>query len=202
MRAVPKHYNPNEKAEWSYLVDVENITSEPKTFKFTADERQRADMARRFAIVSVENAEASVTLQFVGGGMIHAIGTVKADLTQSCVVSLVPVPAHIEDEFEGWFADKAASAVSFAKARTERDVKKGNNEVEVLEESVDPDPIIGGKVDIGELATQYLSLALEPYPHAEGVAHVYSAGPSETGGEGAELRKSPFEALKDWKEKR
>lgn len=198
---MPKQYNSAGNAEWSYQVDVEKLSSEPKTFTFEADERQRIDLARRMAIVSVESAQAVVTLQKIGGGTIHAMGTVRADLTQSCVVSLAPVPDHVEDEFEGWYGDKAASAVSFAKARTERDVKKGQTEIEVLEESSDPESIVGGKIDIGELATQYLSLALNPYPRAEGVSPVYSAGPQDTG-EGAEIRKSPFEALKDWKEKR
>ena len=134
-------------------------------------------------------------------GSIQAMGTVVADLTQACVVSLAPVTAHIEEEFEGWFGDKS-SAVSFARARHEREAKKGHVEAEVLEESIDPEPIVGGKADIGELATQYLSLALDPYPHAEGVAYEFSAGPATKDAEGANLRKSPFEALKDWKEKR
>lgn len=201
---MPKYYSGGINSgavEWSCLVDVEKLSSEPKTFSFKADERQCMDLARRFGIVSVEEAEAVVTLQKISGGIIHAMGTVRADLTQSCVVSLAPVAAHVEDEFEGWFGDKAASAVSFAKARSEREVKKGHTEIEVMEESADPEPIIGGKVDIGELATQYLSLALDPYPQAEGVANVYVSEPKEDN-DGAELRKSPFEALKDWKENR
>jgi len=199
---MPKHYGGPEKTEWTYLVDIADLSSGPKTFKFKADERERTDLARRFGIVSIERAEASITLQKVGGGMVHAIGSVRADVTQACTISLAPLPTHVEDDFEGWFSDKAEAAVSFAKARTEREAKKGQSEIEILEESVDPEPIVAGKVDIGELATQYLSLSLEPYPHAEGVAHVYSAEPPDSGKEGAEIRKSPFEALKDWKEKR
>lgn len=199
---MPKHYSTSGTAEWSHMVDIDKISSEPKQFKFSADERQRIDLARRLGIVSVEEAQAIVTVQKVSGGIYHAIGSIQADVTQSCVVSLAPVPAHIEDEFEGWYGDKTANAVSFAKARSERDVKQGHTEIEVMEESADPEPIIGGKIDIGELATQYLSLALDPYPQAEGVEHVYSAPAPEKGTDGSELRKSPFEALKDWKEKR
>ena len=199
---MPKQYNSGG-AEWSHTVDVEKISAEPKRYQFAADDRQRIDLARRLGVVSVEKAECIATIQKVSGGTYHAIGTVRADLTQSCVVSLAPVPAHIEDEFEGWYSDKDANAVSFAKARSEREVKKGQTEIEVLEESADPEAVVGGKIDIGELATQYLSLARDPYPQAEGVAHVYTANPPGTkDGEGAELRKSPFEALKDWKEKR
>lgn len=198
---MPKSY-AHEKSEWSYLVEVDDLQGGPQTYTFEADEQSRADLARRMAIESVEFAQASVTLQRIAGGVIHAMGTIRADVVQNCVVSLVPVPAHIEEEFEGWFGDKT-NAVSFAKARSERDAKKGQHEVEVLEESADPEPIIGGKVDVGELATQYLSLSLDPYPHAEGVSSEFVAGPQPgKDGDGASIRKNPFEALKDWKEKR
>lgn len=199
---MPKAYN-HEKSEWSHLVNIDDIDSEPKTHSFKATKEQCVDLARRFGLISIESAQASVTLARAGGGVIHAMGTVRADVTQSCVVSLKPVAAHVEDEFEGWFGDKT-QAVSFAKAKNERDVKKTQAEVEILEESVDPEPIINGKVDIGELATQYLSLALPPYPRAEGVASSYEFGPKPSADDkkGEALRKNPFEALKDWKEKR
>lgn len=192
------------KNEWSHTVSVEELSHEPKTYKFEADEQERIDLARRFGILAIERAEAAVTLQRVDASTVQAIGYVKADLTQACVVSLAPMPVHVEDEFEGWFGDKT-KAVSFARAKSEREAQKGHTEAEILEESIDPEPILGGKLDIGELATQYLSLALDPYPQAEGVERVYTAEPPSrkgSDGEGAEFRRSPFEALKDWKEKR
>lgn len=190
-----------EKSEWPYLVHIDDVRGEPRTYTFSASERELIDLARRYAIPSVEAATATVTVQQVGGGMFHAMGSIKADVTQSCVVSLAPVAAHIEDEFEGWFGDKTR-AVSFAKAKTEREAKKGIVEIEIMEESVDPEPIVGGKMDIGELAAQYLSLSLDPYPHAPGVASQYLAEEPAAGKDEGVLRKNPFEALKDWKEKR
>ncbi len=197
---MPKQYNAGS-SEWSFLAEIDKIDSTPKSFEFEADAEERADLARRLAIVSVEHAAATVTLQRVGGGVIHAMGFVRADVTQSCVVTLAPVPDHVEEEFEGWFGDKTA-AVSFVRARQERDAKKGHTEAEILEESVDPEPIVNGKVDIGELATQYLSLGLNPYPHAEGVVHSVTDEDPPKDEDGANLRRNPFEALKDWKENR
>jgi hypothetical protein len=205
---MPKQYQSQGKNEWSYLVEVDEVEDAPKTYQFSASDNERVDLARRLNVLSVEKANATITLQDIGGGVVHAIGMVRADVTQSCVVSLVPISEHIEDEFEGWFGDKAKSAVSFAKARSERDSKKGPAkgpvEAEIMEESVDPEPIVGGKVDIGELATQYLSLAINPYPHAPDAPREFTIGPkgAKTDGDGASLRKNPFEALKDWKEKR
>ncbi len=198
---MPKHYAQNDRAEWSHLVEIDEVGGESKTFNFKATEQERTDLARRMGLISVESAQASVTVQRVSGGLIHAMGIIRADLTQSCVVSLGPVPAKIEDEFEGWFGDKD-KALSFAKARNEREAKKAHTELEILEESVDPEPIVNGKIDLGELATQYLSLALDPYPRAEGVSSQYIVPEGDKDKEGAELRRNPFEALKDWKENR
>ena len=59
-----------------------------------------------------------------------------------------------------------------------------------------PEAIIDGYIDAGELVTQYLSLALNPYPHAEGVKY-------ELGDDNEEAIKpkldNPFAALKEWK---
>jgi hypothetical protein len=61
----------------------------------------------------------------------------------------------------------------------------------MLEEYEDPEPLVDGKVDVGELASQYLSLAIDPYPHAPGVEPV---------GEDPEIelkrdKENPFAAL-------
>lgn len=199
---MPKHYQGNMTSEWSVLIDVDKVpTAAPKSFHIEASEDERADLARRFGIVSVERAAADITLQRVRGGSIHALGTLYADVTQSCVVSLAPVVQNIENEFEGWFGGDDA-AVSFARAKSEREAKKSGVETEILEESVDPEPIVNGKIDIGELTAQNISLALDPYPHAQGVAYEIGVDSIEDEPKGGNLRKNPFEALKDWKEKR
>jgi len=102
-----------------------------------------------------------------------------------------------QEEFEGWFADKDA-AVSLAKVRKEKMIEKGKTELPILEERDDPEPIVEGMIDLGELCVQHLSLAINPYPHAEGVE--YEHGDDAAQGEGFSF-KNPFAALKDWKAK-
>ena len=111
-----------------------------------------------------------------------------------------PVTSEIEEDFEGWFADRSQT-ISFAAAKKEREIQTAHSEVEILDESEDPEPVIGGRIDLGELAAQHLSLAIPPYPRQEGARYDY--GDEEEGArEASPLRKNPFEALKDWKEKR
>lgn len=198
---MPRKFQSAGATEWSVPIDVTKLSADPKTFHIEASDDERLDLAHRMGIVSVESAVADVTLQMGRGKIIHAIATLRAVVTQACVVSLAPVTEHIEEQFEGWFGGDD-SAVSFARAKSDREAKKSGMEVEILEESVDPEPIVGGKIDIGEFVTQNLCLALNPYPHAPGVQHDMGVDSREQAPEGASIRKNPFEALKDWKEKR
>ncbi|MCB1532467.1 MAG: DUF177 domain-containing protein [Alphaproteobacteria bacterium] len=184
------------ESEWSHWINVGEIEDTAQVFDIKPDEEQRKALARRLEVEEVKAIGAHITLQR-RGQVIFVQGTVSADVVQNCVVTLEPIETHIEEEFEAWFADPA-QAVPLSKARRERDLKKGGSEVPMLEESEDPEAIIDGKIDLGELAVQYLSLGINPYPHAEGVEY---ENPAEAEREASDHRKNPFAALKDWKDK-
>jgi uncharacterized metal-binding protein YceD (DUF177 family) len=135
-----------------------------------------------------------------GSPAYHVSGKFNALVVQECVVTLEPVETSLSEPVEGYFADKE-KAVSFAAAKRAREGSKNQGEVEILEESDDPEPLHNGMIDLGELVVQHLSLALPPYPHKEGVT--YEMGDERFAlDEKSPLKKNPFEALKDWKENR
>lgn len=184
--------------EWSYPIQTEEISDKVRRYSISPNEEERALLAKRLDVVSVDTLEAKLEVVRNKGSMIvHVTGVLKARITQTCVVTTAPVVSDIEEEFRGWYADPA-QAVSFAKARRDKQIEAGQNELPVLSEADDPEPIIDGQIDLGELTTQYLSLFIDPYPRAEGV---------EYGGENAESQKSPeirpnpFAALAAWKDK-
>ncbi|MEZ5813682.1 MAG: DUF177 domain-containing protein [Alphaproteobacteria bacterium] len=187
------------ETEWSYWLDVESLEGEQSTFSLTPDEAARARLAQRLGVVSLDALRADITVsRGAGEAAFHVTGHLDAEVTQECVVTLEPIAAHIEDDFEAWFADPAA-AVSIAKARHEKLNEKGHGELPVLDERDDPEVLVEGKIDLGELVTQYLSLSINPYPHAEGA--VFEAPQEKNSAEGDDLVKNPFAALKDWKDK-
>jgi hypothetical protein len=87
-------------------------------------------------------------------GVVHLAGRLEADVVQTCTVTLAGFPSHVEDSFE---TDFSAESVGF------------QGEIVLDIDSEPPEPIIDGMIDLGELVTQYLSLALDPYPRAPGV---------------------------------
>ena len=130
-------------------------------------------------------------------GTVHVQGIITAQIEQECVTSFKPVITDIKEDFDTWFAD-ADTVISFVKAQQEKTAQGG--EQPILPEQDDPEAIIDGKIDLGELIIQFLSLAIPPYPHADGVDPVgddpESAKPQNGSG-----HKNPFAALKDWKDK-
>ncbi len=186
---------------WVYLIDQGEVGQNPFHKKLEAGEADLKAIAERLDIPAVNSLSAEITLQRVPGNraVIHVEGMLKANVTQSCVISQAPVKGYIEEDFEGWYADHE-SFLSLAKAKHERAGKMADSEIPAMEEREDPEPMINGKIDAGDLVAQYLSLSLNPYPRAHGVA--WDKDSVDTAHEAAEapsLRKNPFEALKDWK---
>lgn len=187
--------------EWSHFFDVDDLDDGKTKVSIQADEEECQDVARRVGVVSIESLSADLVLEREQGGRtIHVKGQFTANVTQECVISLDEFQSEISDAVEGWFADKD-STVSFAAAKREKEAATSRGEVEMVDESEDPESIIDGVIDLGELVTQHLSLAIPPHPHKEGVKYEYGDENLKID-ENSPLRKNPFEALKDWKENR
>jgi uncharacterized metal-binding protein YceD (DUF177 family) len=186
------------RAEWQHMVDVREIARVPFEVSIEASEDERRALAIRAGVISIESLKADMTLARDQGDLVlHVTGKITADVTQKCILSAEKVNNKIEEDFEAWFADPE-QALSFTKAKREKDLEKGPVDLPVLGEHEDPEPIINGEIDAGELAAQYLCLAIDPYPQAPGA--VYEGPKAEQLSEpAAESRKNPFAALKDWK---
>ena len=193
--------NNSVQSEWPYQIDAEEISATPQSYFLSANAQERKDIARRLEIQSLEELSATLNISRDASGMrIEVLGQLKANVIQNCVITDEPIEGWIEEDFQAWFADQEQT-VSFVQAKKERQSKKGHQEVEMTEESEDPEPIVDGMIEAGELVIQYLSLAINPYPHAEG-AHYEYGDDSNGDREASAVRKNPFEALKNWKSKR
>jgi hypothetical protein len=196
-KAVQKQPEP----EWSYLISIDDIPQTGKSLTAMPSDAEKKDIADRLGVVCVENISASFDLSRESGHVVRVKGRFSADITQTCVVSLEPVVSHIEDEFEAWYADHS-QVIPFARAQHEALSKKEVIDLPMLEEEEDPEPIADGKIDLGELAVQYLSLAVNPYPHKDGINYEKAIKKEDAAGEkgsGPLLSVNPFAALKNWR---
>ena len=192
-----KKQQPAITPEWPHRVETARIGVEPFAVRLAATEQQRKDMARRAGVDAIASLEADMILQRTSGnGRIHVKGTVNAEVTQDCAVTLKKVQNSITDDFEAWYTDHQ-QVISLAGVRRERDSMLSGGELPVTEEHEDPETAVDGYIDVGELAAQYFCLAVSPYPRAGDsdyenyVDTGFAAKPS--------TRQNPFAALKNWK---
>ncbi|CAO3422708.1 YceD family protein [Azospirillum doebereinerae] len=159
--------------EFSRFVSAEAVRRADLTETIEATESERRKLAERLELESIGSLTATIRLRAVRGGqMIRVSGKLVADVVQTCVVSLDPVPAHVEESFEALFAPEAL-------------IEDPGEEIEIdpYESDEDsPEPMSNNRIDIGELTAQHLSLGLDPYPRADSAAFEgYDEGGEEVG---------------------
>lgn len=189
------------QSEWFVPFHVENVPSSGKNVKMVADADYLKAIAERLDVLEVKSLSAELRLTLQNGGhILNIAGHFKADIVQECVVTLKPVESVLEDDFEAWYADHD-KAIPFNRAKHNQKAMEEGDEVQILEEKDDPEALIDGQVDLGEVVIQFLSLAVNPYPRAEGVADDAEPAPIEITKPvaGATLRPNPFAALKNWR---
>lgn len=145
-------------APWQVPVAVKDIAETGKHFDLVADASVRAAVARVVGLRDLSRFEANFYLTRRGAGGLHVAGLVSATVGQNCVVTLEPLVSEVEEAINLEFVPQRASARLNGETETQpRDVKWN-----------DPEPLIGGIVDLGALATEFLILGLDPYPRKPG----------------------------------
>jgi len=189
----------HNKNEWSHFIRAEEVPSGGQWVTLAANENEREEIAGRLGIRSIDKLEAKLHLLPKNSGHILEVdGNLAADVVQNCVMTLEPIGSHIEDQFSAWYADYDRAA-SFTKAQHDRKAKIELEELPIMEEEEDPEPMVGGQVDLAELVVQYLSLAINPYPHSDSVKSEKNEPKEQAFG--GTLRVNPFAALKNWRPK-
>lgn len=184
--------------EWPHNIEAEDIGDHPVRKQISASPQQRKDLARRLGVEAVNSIQADLVVSQQGGkSVIHVEGGFNANVTQICVVSAEAFDSEVSGDVEGWFANPD-HIVSLDKARNMKKSRTGDNEVPMLEEKDDPEPLVDGRIDLGELVTQHLSLQLDPFPHKEG--EHFETGDEHLVRKVGPERKNPFAGLKALKE--
>ena len=180
--------SPEPQPEFSRLVPVDRLGEAEITEEISAGPGERAALARRFGLLSLDRLSATLRLERAGArNLVRIAGRLAAEVTQACVVTLEPVSARLEKDFTLLY-DLDAAAQGEA---------EGAREVIVEPEAEEPpEPVGQHGIDLGEAVAQQLAIALDPYPRAPGAAL-----PEEprAGAGGARAAEGPFAALESLK---
>ncbi len=146
---------------------------------------ERAALATALEILAIDRLDVAYRIALLGDARYQLTGTISADVSQACVVSLDPVPATIEDRMDVEFSSTGALPVDIAADEEQSALEAA--EIEPLEE---------GRIAVGRIVLETLAAALPAYPRAPGAElESHEAGPAAPG-------TNPFAALASWKPKR
>jgi uncharacterized metal-binding protein YceD (DUF177 family) len=162
-------------SEFSRPVEISRLPEGGTEMAIAATPAECAALARRFSLLALDWLEAALRLEWVAGRLLRLEAMLSAEVVQACVVTLEPVRSQVEDRF----------VLLYGTAAETSDVMMREDE-EVLE------PIVDGRIDVGEAVAQQLALAIDPFPRAPG-----AVAPSAPG----EGMASPFAALAKWRKK-
>ncbi|MBV17386.1 MULTISPECIES: YceD family protein [Thalassospira] len=186
---MSKKYTP----EFSRIVNTEEQVSKKEKIILEASAQERAALAKRFELVSIDSLTAELTIIAASNGEVTVRGPMHAQIVQSCVTTLEPVPEMVEDEVK----------VLFSPHVSEEDMPSNPDDLEDLSEDElmalldQPEPLVDGKIDVGEVVSQFLAVAMNPYPRKDGAELPEAALIEE---EADEERPNPFAKLAGLKE--
>lgn len=166
-----------KKTPISHEVNVHRLARKGMTVSIKADEAERGALAEEHDLLSVERFAAELTVRPWKADGVRITGTVEADITQSCVVTLEPVSSHIEEDVSATLVPEGS--------RLARNEVEGGEFVLDAEGPDMPDTFHGSIIDVGALAVEFFTLGIDPYPRRPGAvmeaAEQHEDAPKEAG---------------------
>ncbi len=180
---------------FSRRVGLETMGPGDLKLPFEADEIERKAIAEALDLLDLKAFGGAARLTAISGGGACLEADFAADVVQSCVVTLEPVPSHIEHAFSRVYLPASA-------------VPAEDLEVEIDPAVEDPpEALEGDELDVGAAVLEQLVLLLNPYPRQPNVSLADFGLAGENGEnsiENSDLREggkaSPFAILKKLKD--
>lgn len=159
---------------WTHPVMVSELPEDGAEFRLQADEATRVELAKFVGVIAVPRLNASFQVKPAADGGAAVDGLLDATVTQQCGVTLEP------------FDNKVSEAISL------RFTPEGGAPGGISEDEFDtgPDTLENGMLDLAAVTSEFLALAIDPYPRKPGAVFQ----PPEEGG-----KASAFAALEQLK---
>lgn len=163
-----KHQPADPSQPLSRRIAVVDVPDGGATLDIVASADELKAIATALGLPGMRTLRAEIDIR-PNGRRYDVTGSVAAQVTQICGVTLEPFDQDVDE----------AIAISFA-ADPEKAGSGLDGEL--------PDPLVGGTIDLGSVALEFLALGLDPYPRKPGVSFDSSDADAAT--------LSPFAALK------
>jgi uncharacterized metal-binding protein YceD (DUF177 family) len=152
------------KTLWSVPVRRDDVPESGLHLDLAADETVRAAVAALAGVRALPRFTASFDVMPLGDGL-KVTGEIGASVDQTCVVTLEPMTSELHEPIDLVFVAPGAGAPP---DETVADIEPVGDEMEFL---------VDGVADLGAAATEFLLLAIDPYPRKPDA--VFEAPPSD-----------------------
>ena len=145
---------------WRVPLAVEQIPVTGLHRDLVADQATRVAVADVGGLREVLSVQASLDVTPKSGGRFHVAGRVRARIGQTCVVTLEEIESDIDEPIDLIFAppDQIPEMAALIDEAQQNDGESDRDTPDPLE------PVENGIIDLGRLATDALSLGVDPYP--------------------------------------
>lgn len=165
-----------QKPSFSRPVHLREIPATGRHFILDTDEAERRAVAAQLGLPDVAALTAKLHVTPFRKDGLAVEGTIHARLTQICVVTAEPFESEVE----------APVAIRFSPDGQDPNAEFDLAELNDPEAEDPPDLLVGDTIDLGAIVSEFLALALDPYPRKPGAAFEGDADPAGL---------SPFAAL-------
>jgi len=168
-------------------IRVDELPSKGRVVALQPSASELRAVAERLGLVELTALEGDLRLQPEMGRQYSLRGPIRAEIVQTCVVTGDPLSETLEFEIDRSFAEDADPMAGL----------NNTDEDTLTDPDIDePDPIIDGKIDVGEQAVEELALNIPPYPRAPDA--VFDEIKTDPGAD--EARPNPFAVLSSLKD--
>ena len=141
--------------EFSYPLKIDELGQGEQRYNISADKAQLETLSEILQVPSVNSFHADIKLNFQKKkGILDVSGRVQAELGLISVISLIPFNKEYTTDFKLTYDTNATYEDIYA---DDEDIK-----LDV------PDIVIGGKIDLADIAIEQLALVMEDYPRQDG----------------------------------
>ena len=179
----------SEGLPYSHSYNLARLGNAGDRVRFAADADQREAIARWADIPSLEKFETEVVIKKLAPDRFGLDFHLLADVTQSCVVTLEPVPSQMDRRFTREFVFAGTPRSRKNQGRGTPDSAPGPDLVLDTEQEEGPEEIDSLHLDLAAPVLEEFALALDPYPRRPGVEFAPESPDSEP-------PQSPFAVLK------
>jgi hypothetical protein len=187
----------SDQPPFSRRVAATEVPPEGLDLTIRANEAECAALAAAYGLVALPKFEAQLRITRFRGDGLSVAGELRATTRQACVVTLEEFDSDlVEPILARFIPPKEPPRPTRARRHDRQDrapvvESAPSHDINPIEDDP-PEQMIGGGVDVGALAAEFLALALDPYPRRPGASFAEPA-PAE---EASDLSASPFAKLR------